>query len=78
MQTTYRFNTSATDPVLCAQLPQQLHDDLTLKAEENGHSVAVELMIRLSKSLESDAQMQAHDDLIEKIFTVSHYAEDDE
>ena len=75
MQTRYRFNTNATDPVLCATLPQAMYDDLASKAAENGRTIDVELMIRLARTLEKDAEIMAQDELIEKIFTVAYDTE---
>ena len=76
MQTQYRFATYSKDPILTAQLPRRIYHDLKQKAIENGRTLEVELMIRLARSLEKDAEMIEQDKLIENIFTVAYRGEE--
>lgn len=53
--------TKKDDPVLSICMPGKILRDLVLRSEENGHTVELELALRLARSLERDLEMIAKD-----------------
>ena len=52
---------SNEDPMISIQLPAKIVKDLAKRAVENGHSLTMEISIRLARSLERDLEMIAAD-----------------
>jgi hypothetical protein len=64
MNRTYKIVAGKEDPVLQLQLPTNILKDLAVRSEENGHSIELEIAIRLARSLERDREMCANDDAL--------------
>ena len=52
---------SSEDPMVSIQLPANIIKDLTRRSIENGHTLTMEMSIRLARSLERDLEMIAED-----------------
>ena len=72
----YRMNINNNDPELCIKMPPRMLKDLISRCEENGRDPNIEILIRLSRSLENDIQRDNSYKLLSAIF--SDEAIDDE
>ena len=52
---------SSEDPMVSIQLPANIVKDLARRSIENGHTLTMEMSIRLARSLERDLEMIAED-----------------
>lgn len=57
----YQIAVNNKDPEVTLKIPAALLRDLTLRSEENGNTVEVELALRLARSLERDFAMIEED-----------------
>ena len=64
----YRMNINNNDPEICIKMPPRMLKDLISRCEENGRDPNVEILIRLSRSLENDIQRDKSDQLLSAIF----------
>lgn len=60
----YCVFTTHSDPFVTMQLPQSMLKALALRAEENGHYIGLEIILRLARSLEVNHAQQKEDDLL--------------
>lgn len=60
----YKILTESSDPKIQFQIPENILKSLMQRAEENGHSIDIEISIRLARSLERDLKMIAADNEI--------------
>jgi len=65
----YRMNINKNDPELCIKMPPRMLKDLISRCEENGRDPNIEILIRLSRSLENDFQRDDSDELLSAIFS---------
>ena len=56
-----RVVVTKSDPLVSFRLPSEMHKDLDERAKENGRSLALEVAIRLARSLERDFAMFEQD-----------------
>lgn len=70
MNKAYQPLNRASDPMVSLQIPSRMHHEISLKAQENGRKISTEICIRLSRSLQNDAETAVNDKLYEDIFTV--------
>ena len=57
----YRLISIQTDPVVTMRLPEDILKALVLRSEENGSGILLEIILRLSRSLERDLDMLSAD-----------------
>lgn len=55
---------SSEDPLVSIQLPANIVKDLARRSIENGHTLTMEMSIRLAHSLERDLAMIAEDNQV--------------
>lgn len=68
----YRVIVNTKDPKINLRIPLDILRDLTVRSEENGHTIENEFAIRLARSLERDnAMIQEDNDLVYKAFMIS-------
>lgn len=68
---TYRVRLKKTDPKIQLQLPLQMLEDLKQRAHENGRNLNIEIMVRLTRTLENDYHRDEFDRVFEKIFFIN-------
>lgn len=68
MCSNYRMKIDQSDPEISMALPSDMVNDLCRRAEENGQSFSVELLVRLARTLEVDDGKDASYSLLEFIF----------
>lgn len=64
MVSAYKIVATKDDPSLSLKLPQGILRDLAKRSEENGHSIEVEISLRLARSLERDQEMLENDEVL--------------
>lgn len=72
----YRLYIKPEDPSLTIQLPDEVINDLTKKAQEFGRSLNIEILLRLVRSLDLSDSVLAEHALLSEIFT--HDPEEDD
>ena len=65
----YRLATNQKDPEITIKMSPTMLKDLITRCEENGTDPNVEILIRLSRSLENDCERDMSDNLIATIFS---------
>lgn len=65
----YRLAINEKDPEIVIKIPPTMLKDIVTRCEENGTNPNVEILIRLSRTLEKDKERDASDALLEAIFT---------
>jgi hypothetical protein len=65
----YRLAINEKDPEVTIKMSPMMLKDLVSRCEENGTTPNVEILIRLSRSLENDKDRDASDALLAAIFT---------
>ena len=65
----YRMSINKNDPEICIKIPPRMLKDLIFRCEENGRDPNIEILIRLSRSLENDSKRDDSDKLLAAIFS---------
>ena len=65
----YRLAFNEKDPEIVIKMSPMMLKDLVSRCEENGTNPNVEILIRLSRSLENDKDRDSSDALLAAIFT---------
>ena len=65
----YRLAINEKDPEIIIKMSPTMLKDLINRCEENGTTPNVEILIRLSRTLEKDKERDSSDALLEAIFT---------
>ena len=68
MKGSYRIIDSENNVEIALRLPAKMIRDLAIRAEENGHEINTDVMIRLARSLERDREALAADRLMASTF----------
>ena len=71
----YRLSTCPKDPEITIRMSPMMLKDLIKRSEENGTDPEVEILIRLSRTLENDKTRDLSDELLSAIF--SDYPEEE-
>lgn len=71
MERTQRFNIIGSDPLLTLSMPVDMVNDLCTHSEQNGTNFSVELMLRLSRTLERDSYRDSVHETMAYIFEMN-------
>ena len=64
----YRLSTCPKDPEITIRMSPTMLKDLIQRSEENGQDPAIEILTRLSRTLEKDLERDLSDQLLSAIF----------
>ena len=64
----YRLSTCPNDPQITIRMSPNMLKDLITRSEENGKDPTVEILTRLSRTLEKDLERDLSDQLLSAIF----------